>query len=472
MNKISGLLFILLFTWGCKGPQQTFRSENKTVPDSYAFTVRDTNNIAQLNWKTYFADSNLIALIDTALKNNQELNITLHEIEISKNEIKARKGEYLPFVNFGAGAGVEKTGRYTRMGAVEEQLEYKPEKHFPMFLQDYTLGFNATWELDIWKKLHNAKKAATSRYLASIEGRNFLVTKLIAEIAESYYELMALDNLLDVIAKNIEIQSNALEVVKVQKDAARVNQLAVNRFEAQLLNTQGLQYAVKQKIVETENHINFLTGRFPGPVSRNSTAFLTTTTDSVQAGLPSQLLLNRPDIRQAELELAASKLDVKVARANFYPSIQLSASLGIQAISATLLFKPESILFKFLGDLFAPLVNRNAIKAAYNTANEKQIQAVFKYEQTILNAYVDVINQLSKLDNYSKNFTTKQKEVDILMQSIGIANSLFNSARADYAEVLLTQREALDAKIEMIELKSQQLNAKVNIYRALGGGWK
>ncbi len=133
-------------------------------------------------------------MIDTALSRNQELNITLQEIEISKNEIRARKGEYLPFVGLRAGAGVEKVGEYTRNGAVEKNLEVKEGKAFPEPLGDYMVGVYANWELDIWKKLRNAKKGAALRYLATVEGKNFMVTNLIAEIAESYYELMALDN--------------------------------------------------------------------------------------------------------------------------------------------------------------------------------------------------------------------------------------------------------------------------------------
>ncbi|HCZ37497.1 MAG TPA: RND transporter, partial [Cytophagales bacterium] len=314
--KAVGLAFMLSLMWGCNSLKNTVRTENKFTPAQFN-QKQDTVTIAKLNWQTYFDDKNLVALIDTALKNNQELNIFLQEIEISKNEVRARKGEYLPFVNLAAGAAVEKPGNFTTMGAVEEQLEVKPGTRFPEPMQDYLLGATATWEVDIWKKLRNSRKAATMNYLASMEGKNFLVTNLIAEIADAYYELMALDNLLEIINRNIELQSSALQVVTQQKESARVTQLGVNRFEAQLLNTKNLQFDVKQRIVEIENRIHFLTGNFSQTINRNSTGFLTIRIDSIQAGVPSQLLSNRPDIRQAEFELAASKLHVKVARANF-----------------------------------------------------------------------------------------------------------------------------------------------------------
>jgi outer membrane protein TolC len=247
--------------------------------------------------------------------------------------------------------------------------------------------------------------------------------------------------------------------------------LAVNRFEAQLLNTQNLQYEIQQRITEAENTINFLAGRFPQPVARNNAAFNTDPMSQTLGGLPSQLLLNRPDIRKAELELAAAKLDVQVARANFYPSFKLTSALGFTAFNPAFVFRPESLLYGLAGEAIAPLINRNAIKAAYSNANQKQISSAYNYERAILGAYVEVVNHLSQLDNYGKSFETKQKEVDILTQSVDISNKLFTSARADYIEVLLTQREALDSRIELVETRLKQLQAKVNIYRALGGGW-
>lgn len=468
----SGIIALLLISlWSCKTMKVDFRDENKYVPESYAESG-DTTNIVDLSWRDYFSDANLIALIDTALVNNQELNITMQEIAISQSEIKARKGEYLPFVGLKAGAGLEKEGGYTRHGAVDEQLEIEPGKSFPNPFSDFGIGVYASWEIDVWKKLRNAKKAAVSRYLSSVEGRNFMVTNLISEIAESYYELMALDNLLDIVERNIEIQGSALQTVKQQKEAAKVTQLAVNRFEAQLLNTKNLQYEIRQRIVETENKINFLVGRFPQPITRDSESFENLPIGPVQEGIPSQLLENRPDIRQAELELMAAKLDVKVARANFYPSFKISGGVGLQAFNPAHLIKPESIFYNLLGDLIAPLINRNALKAQYASASAKQIQAIYEYEQTILSGYIDVLNQLAKIDNFSKSYETKAKEVELLNQSVTIANNLFTSARADYAEVLLTQREAVESRIELIEIKLQQMNAKINIYRALGGGWE
>ena len=213
-------------------------------------------------------------------------------------------------------------------------------------------------------------------------------------------------------------------------------------------------------------------GRYPQPVRRNVQAFSTLLPDTIYAGIPSQLLSYRPDIRQAELELAAAKLDVKSAKANFYPSVRLTAGAGLSAFDAAFLLEtPASLMYSVAGDLMAPLVNRNAIKAVYANANAHQIQAVYDYERTVLNAYVEVVNQLSNIQNLRSSFDLRAQQVDALNSSITISSNLFRSARADYMEVLLTQRDALESKFELVETRKQQMNAMVNVYKALGGGW-
>ncbi|WP_339702268.1 TolC family protein [Algoriphagus aquimarinus] len=469
-----GATAITLAVSGCKTPELIQKNVNAAVPESYSNSSQDsTNTAADVVWKDYFSDPYLKALIDTALSNNQELNITLQEIQIAQNEIRVRKGEILPSVGLGAAAGVDKVGRYTSQGANDANTDIKPGKEMPDPLQDYMLGAYATWEVDIWHKLRNAKKSAMTRYLASVEGKNFMVTNLISEIANSYYELLALDNQLAIVKQNIEIQNNAYEIVKYQKQAARVTELAVRRFEAQVLNTKSLQFGIQQNIIEIENRINFLVGRFPQKVERDANAFGDLIPETIQAGIPSQLLANRPDIRQAELELAASKIDINVAKADFYPSLEIKAGLGFNAFNPSYIFtSPESLIYSLTGELIAPLINRNAIKARYLMANAKQIQAIYNYEQTILNAYIEVANQLSNISNLEKTYDLKSQEVQALTQSVDISNELFNSARADYMEVLLTQRDALESRFDLIETRMKQMNAKVNIYQALGGGWK
>lgn len=472
INTSISLLVASFAIASCKIPAIVQSAEVKQVPLSFNKNG-DTTNTASINWRSFFKDKALISLIDTALKNNQELNITLQEIQIAANDIRMRKGALLPSVSLGGGIGIEKVGRYTSQGAGNATTEIYPGKEMPDPLPDIRVAAYANWEVDIWKKLRNAKKAAITRYLATIEGKNFILTDLVAEVANSYYELVALDNQLSIVQQNIELQKNALSVVQIQKEASRATELAVQKFQAEVFKTESLQFDILQQIKAAENNINLLLGRYPQPIARDTVNFLQQMSTVVATGIPSQLLANRPDIKKAELDLIAAKLDVKVARAEFYPSFDISAGVGFQAFNPTYLVKlPGSILYSLAGDLAGPLINRNAIKAEFYSANARQLQAMYNYERSIINAYLEVSTQVAGIGNLELRYSFKAKQVAALTQSIVIANDLFKFARADYLEVLMTQRDALEAKLELVETKKQQLNAVVNIYRNLGGGWK
>lgn len=472
-NKRLAVLLICILYASCKTTAPTSQSaEAKPLPKSYN-SSSDSTNSATIKWRDFFGDKNLVSLIDTALKNNLEVLSTLQEIEIAKSDVRFKKGMLFPTVNAGAGAGVEKVGRYTSQGAGDASADITPGKRVPDNLGDLYLGLNTTWEIDVWGKLRNAKKAAFSRYLGSIEGKNFVTTNLVAEVANTYYELLSMDSELKYVKQMIEVQKNALEIVRVQKQASMVTELAVKQFEAEVYNSQSLQYDIQQQITESENKLNFLLGRYPQPIVRDTSASFTDQLPMlVKAGIPSQLLRNRPDIKQAEFELYAAKCDVRAAKAEFYPSFGITGGVGFNAFKPSFLFtSPESIIYSIAGDLVAPLINRTAIKAEFNKAKAYQVQAMYDYQKTILNGYVEVSNQMSNITNLQQAYDQKSKAVEALTNSIDISNDLFKSGKADYFEVLMVQREALDSRLELIEAKKQQFNAVTNIYKALGGGW-
>jgi outer membrane protein, multidrug efflux system len=466
-----GVLGLML--QACGIPQLTPKKADQNLSGSFRPGLSQKTNTATVKWKEFFDDPNLLSLINVAVANNKELNIIMQRISVAQNEIQARRGAYLPFVNIGAGAAGDKTADYTRNGAVENNLDIKPGQPFPTFLGDYQFGLFSTWEIDIWKKLRNAKQVAVLEYMASIEGKNFLVTNLVAEVASSYYELVALDNQLENIRQYIEIQQNGLKIVKQLQLFARTTMLAVKRYEAEVAKNQSRKFEISQQITVVENRINFLLGRTPQPIKRTSIGFLDTKPKVLNAGIPSQLLQNRPDIRKAELELSAADLNIKVARANFYPSFGIKAGVGFEAFALKYLVNtPESLAAYIAGELVAPLVNKNAIIAEYKNANAKQIKAAYEYEQSIIKAYMEVANQLSNIDNLDKNYQLKSKQVGSLVQSIDVSIQLFLSARTHYLDVLLTQRDALDAKRDLIDTKQLQMMAMVNLYKSLGGGWQ
>lgn len=464
--------FVCLAFVGCTSSSKMMQTEKVNLPAAFS-EKKDSMNSASIKWKDFFTDKNLSALIDTALKNNLDMLKTLQEIEIAKSDVRFRKGFLFPKVEGAAGTGIEKVGEYTSQGAGDKSAEILPGEIVPENLGDFFIGFHASWEVDVWGKLRNAKKAAYANYLGSIEGKNFVTTNLVAEIANSYYELEAADNRLDIIRETIGLQKNALELIKVQKQAAQVSELGVKQFEAQLLNAQAMEFEILQEIKEKENKINFLLGRYPQPIIRDKTGFNNEIALKVKSGVPSDLLENRPDIKKAEYELYATKCDVKAAKAEFYPSLGITGTVGFQAFKPEYLFEtPQSMAYSLIGDLVAPLINRSAIKAEFNKAKARQLEALYEYQKTILDGFTEVSNEMSYLNNLEQEYSFKSQQVEVLNKSIDISNDLFRAARANYLEVLTTQREALESKMELVEIKNKQYAATVNLYKCLGGGWK
>jgi len=476
-NKYIAAIALSLVLASCKAPMATVIKDEvkENIPQNFNKEEQQdaNNNSGTTPWRQFFTDPNLVSLIETALKNNQELMITLQEIEIAKSGVLAKKGRLTPTVSAGIGAGVTKAGRYTSEGAGDASTEIEPGKEMPDPLGNFEGGLMANWEVDIWKKLKTEKESAVAHYLSTVEGKNFVLSNLIEEVADNYYDLLALDNQLDIIQQYIKLQQKALEISKIQKEAAAATELAVKKFQAELAKSKASEYTIRQSITEKENQINALLGRYPQPIVRAKESFMSTIAPTVYTGIPSQLLANRPDIKQAELELKSSKLDVEAARKEFYPSLEISATLGLEAFKPSYLVKlPESIASSLAGELAGPLINKSAIKANFQTADARQIQALYEYDKTILNAYLDVANLMSKVKNIDQYYQLKSQETKALDESIDIANQLFRNSRADYLEVLLNQRDALDAKMELVEAKQKQLSTVVDIYKSLGGGWK
>ncbi|HEY9682756.1 MAG TPA: TolC family protein [Oculatellaceae cyanobacterium] len=453
--------------------KQTFNVPKKYDTPQLRGSVSSTavDSAGSISWRQFFSDPDLVSLIETALANNQEFNIAIQDIQIAANEVRERQAAYLPKVGLGFGASYIHPSDNTPEGVLDKIVE----RNFYRY-PDYNLnlGPSLSWEVDIWKKLRNAKEAARLRMVAQYEVRNFLISRLVTEIARNYYELMALDTSLKILDQNISIQEAAFHKMQALKQYAKANQLGVNRFEAQLNKTKSQRAETSQSIVEKENFLKFLTGIYDeAPIIRHSDQFMAIPVHELQTGVPTQLLENRADIRQAEAAIKAAKLDLKSVKAELYPSLTITAGTGFSGFSPARLFRtPQSLLYNAAGGFTVPLINRRAIVARIQTANAVQTQAVLTFEQTLLKAYTDVLNQASNIRNMQEAFETKKREVVLLEESIPIANSLFKYAKATYVEVLLTQEEKLNAEKELVAVKMNLVGSKVDLYRALGGGWR
>jgi multidrug efflux system outer membrane protein len=465
-----GILALVLS--GCGIPKLAGPKPAQPLPPTFDGWVTEENSSC-IPAADFFNDPNLISLIDQALFSNQQLRILAQDIAIANNEVWRRSGAYLPFVTFGANASLNKLSTFTPAGADLSQIVAPNGKPFPNPLPDFLMAADITWQIDIWRQLRNARDAQGLRYLGTIDGRNYVVTRLVAEIADNYYRLMGLDNQLETLDRTIALQEQSLKIAEAQKEGARGTELGVQRFLAEVRKNQSQKLITYQNVIETENRINFLCGRYPQRVQRISSQFIDLQLQTLSLGVPSQLLQNRPDIREAERELEAAGLDVRVARADFFPKLLITSGVGYEAFNAKYLFQtPQSLIYSVAGGLVAPLVNRRAIQADYLNANARQLQALYDYQRTILNAFTEVVNRVSKVQNYTQSISLKRQQLTSLESAVDVAGKLFQNARVEYIDVLFAQRDRNEARIVLIETKQEQLSAIVNAYQALGGGWR
>ena len=475
-HKIHFLIVLAFAVVGCKTTQLSTDAINKTLPKNYV-SGADSSSGKIANWREVFFDSNLVSLIDTALKYNYDLKLALQKVEIAKAGIKFNKGVRLPELGANVYAGQRKFGDYTMDGVGNYDTQFSPnineKQQIPNPLPDYYVGFQASWEIDLWGKLKNKKKSAAGKFIASQYGKDLIVTNLIAEIAGTYFELLALDNESQVLVDNIELQQAAVDLLLAQKEAGKATELGVEMTKAQLLSSKAILAEVQQKLVETECKLNFLCGSYPKEIKRDTSYFSQHLQTKLNIGIPSDLIKNRPDICQAEFELKASNADVKSAQAAFYPSLNITAALGLQSFNAMLLMEtPASMAYNVLGGLASPLLNRRKIKADLMASKAEQRQAYVNYEKTVVNSFKEVFVAINNIQNTKTIFDLKKEEVSILKKSVATSSDLFTAGRASYLEIITSQKNMLQAQIELITFYKRQNLALIDLYRSIGGGWK
>ena len=471
MTKTNKMLYLavglatLLCTGACKTPQATTLPKD-TLKASLASMSRDSSVTVSPAWRDFFQDSVLRSLIDTALQNNHDLKITLQELAIAKSAITAKQGALLPSISANVGAGISKVGRYTAEGAGNVGTELTPGRKIPTVIPDLAPTLQMDWTVDLWGKLNSDKKSAVERYLASEAGQRAVKSQLVADVAENYYVLLALDYKLLVMQQYIALQKNAVRIARIQKEADADTQLAVEKFEAELAKAQADEYVLRQSIIETENNLNLLLGRLPQPIARAKSDFLQLPMPATAHALSTQLLLQRPDVVQAEHALEAAKWDVETARKEFLPSFNLSAAVGLNAFNPKYLVKlPESLVFSALGGLTAPLINKKAIQANFSQADALQIEALYNYDKALMTAYIETSTLQSKIANLKQLRQFKQKQDEALMRAVSAAQKLYLNNRATYLEVIDSERGQLDCKMELIDTKLQQLSTLIDMYR-------
>jgi len=471
------ILLLLLLTAGCRVAAPRGPVTSPTPPQAFAPAQTDTLSAGTLPWRQFFRDSALVELLDTAMRQNLDVRIAVQRVEVYQAQYLARRGALFPTVSAGGTAGLDHYGLYTMTGVGNFDTNFSQNiegsQRVPTGLTpDYFAGLRSSWEIDIWGKLRSRRQAAYLRVLASEQGRNLFITNLVADVARAYYELQTLDSQLAALERNAKLQEEGLRLIRIQKQAGRVTELAVQQFAAQALRTESLAYETRQRITETETSLNQLLGRYPQAIRRTPLRPMQELPTNVAVGVPATALLRRPDVRQAELELRATHADVDAARAAFLPSLTLTPYLGLNSFSASQFFNPSSVVYGALAGLTGPILNRAQVRADYRQAVAGSYQGYYRYQQALQAGFREVVVGLRGLENYRAAADLRAREVAQLRSAVATANELFVAGYASYLEVITAQRSVLDAELNLATARQAQLLQSVNLYRALGGGWR
>ncbi len=469
-----GILLCSIFL-ACGTQTKIYKKDDLKIPQTFSFDS-DTSFVKAPKTKTFFKDSLLLRLIDSVLINNPDLIIATQKIKFTKANLSEARGTLLPTLMPNARYRETKYGDYTMDGVGNFDTQFSPNitgnRVLPTpLVGDHFIGAESSWEIDIWGRIRNMKNAEKNRFLASEYGRKLLQTQVIAEVAELYYELVALKNELKIVQKNIALQQRAVDLINFQKQGGAVNELAVKQFNAQLLNTKALEYVKLQEIIELENAIRQLSGDFTLDIKADTIFSNLTINQPLNVGMLQKTLFNRPDVLMEEKNLKASGFDVKSARAMYFPTLSLNGYAGVSSFRPELLFNtPASLAYSFTGELIAPLFNQNKIKANHRrmlVLNKVNFQ---NYRKSILNAYFEITNLYFRRENISNVLRLKTDEVKELQEAVKISNDLFNVGYASYLEVVTAQKMVLESELQLIRVQKEINSAQIQIYRAIGGG--
>lgn len=444
------------------------KKTSQTVPDNYRNSeTTDTTSIADIKWKDFFAEKDLVKLIDDAVAKNSDLQIADKNITIANLQYKQSKWNAVPQINAYANASSTRLSDNSLNGLSTSQ--FLGQKH----VDDYSAGLNLSWEADIWGKFRNQKKRNLALYLQSAEAKKTTQTAVVNNVAKGFYDLLMLDAQLDIAKKTLVLNDSIVFVVNLQYESGQVTLLAKQQTEAQRLIAAKLVPELEQNIQLQENAISVLSGSFPEAKERISNLNELVVTDKLSAGIPAQLLSRRPDVKSAELALKAANYKVGITKSYFYPTLNITAVGGVNSFESSNWFNiPASLFGNLIGGLTAPILNSKKIKTNFEIAKVEREQSVIQFRQIILVAVSEVSNALVKIEKQKEQFTIANERAETLKKAVQNATLLFKNGMATYIEVIVAQGNLLQAELELASLKKDRLLSNIELYRALGGGWE
>ncbi|MRX38489.1 efflux transporter outer membrane subunit [Flavobacterium sp. LC2016-23] len=426
-------------------------------------TAADTTTLATMPWQSVFKDAKLNALIQKGIDQNLNLKNAIENIIQAQATLRQSKLAYYPTLNLDANA--------THTKQSEAGLNFPAGININTLTTTYKLALSTSWEADIWGKLSSSKRAALSSYLATDAAKQAVQTQLISDIANNYFLLLSLDKQLEITKKTLESRIKNVETIKALKEGAIVTGAAVVQSEANRYAAEVLIPDLKQSIRETENALNILLGQAPGTIERGVLEDQVIP-ETIKVGVSSQLLENRPDVRQAEFNFRTAFESTNLARTYFYPSLTLTASGGFSNLQLKDFFS-NSVFYSLVGGLTQPLFNQGLNKARLTTAQSKQLQALNTFQQKLLTAGQEVSNSLYAYQMAVEKQDSRARQIESLEKAVDYTQQLLEySSATNYTDVLTSEQNLLSAQLSGVNDNLQKLQALVNLYRALGGGWK
>lgn len=460
--KLSVLLLIAFTLQSC------FVAKNYDRPDLHEIdrlyrtdhVATDSALTAVLSWKELFTDPLLSEYIEEGLQNNLDIRIALQQIAAAESYMKQGKMGYLPSLDAKASMTHQELAPNSQFGSF-----------FSGSIEQFELTGNLSWEADIWGKIRSNQRATQASYLQSMAAHQAVKTRLISQIASNYYLLLALDQQHKITEETIENRKKSLQTIQALKEAGNVTQVAVDQTAAQLYNAQALLIDIEKNIFRTENAFAILLGKPATHIDRSYLGNQTLTRD-LNIGLPAHLLANRPDVLAAEFRLMNTFELTNVAKSSFYPSLTLTGTGGLQSLEFKEWFSSGSLFATLVGGITQPIFNKRRIRTQYKVAKAQQEESLLNFKKTLLTAGQEVSNALYEYEAETKKYEFRQNEVKSLRKAELNSEILLNNGFGTYLDLLTARQNALNAELNTIDNKLQQLQAVVELYRALGGGWK
>ncbi|MGI4751610.1 MAG: efflux transporter outer membrane subunit [Janthinobacterium lividum] len=453
------ILFASCVTKKYKQPEV---NTNKLFRDS---VLTDTSTLANMPVNQLFSDTILQNLIQEGIRENLDLKTAIQRINEAQAALRQAKAAFLPSLD----GSLQATRSKTSLASLNFPPAYASS--FNLKTTTYQAALSTSWEADIWGKLSSSKRAAFANLLQSDAAKRAIQTQLIANISNNYYNLLALDQQLAITRQTLKNRIAEVETIKALKEGAVVTGAAVEQSEANRYAAEVTIPDLNQNIREAENALCILLARTPGPIKRALLSEQKPIAD-LKIGIPSQLLKNRPDVQQAEFAFRSAFENTNLARTYFYPQLTITGQGGLSTLQLKNFFD-NSVFYNFVGGITQPIFNQGINRARLRTAQAQQQEAYYSFQQSLLTAGQEVSNALYSYQNAVEKQQTRAKQLTALEKSVDYTKQLLEySSSTNYTDVLTSEQSLLSAQLSSINDHLQELQSVVNLYQALGGGWK